>query len=517
MKRPFSIILFYVGDAKSNHQPFHSTLGLLIANGINPESATVFFSGSQPELNLNGPIPFKVECIKITESKLVSDFLNAGKQNKYSLVIFCHEHTINLNQSGLELFIMAAVNNPNTGMVYSDYNISDGIETTSVHLLKHHIGRLRDNQDFGNVFLFSQKAIENCIRLTDLSLENLFYHLRLCASENHEIIHIAGKQNGMPYTIFSKQHNINVFDYLLSPKNIQLEAERILSSHLIQIGALLKPDQEYRNRPEQKKDATLKASIIIPVNNRPEFIGTAIESVWKQTVTEIEAIIVVNGGHEDPTGAVVQRYQSDGDLYQSRKPNVRLIESDINNIGFSLNLGIEKARGTYYIQLDSDDRLKPNAVEKILEVFGSDSKIGMVIGSYDLWDLSADGSLKKRKDLPVIKHDEWTEENGRNNLLRINGAGAPRAISTQIIKEMGYFGTNTSPFAINYGEDYDMVLRISEHYRIGRIYEPIYEVVRHPGGTDHSIDQATIDRNNEAKDWMRKIAVKRRQLMKSLK
>jgi hypothetical protein len=79
---------------------------------------------------------------------------------------------------------------------------------------------------------------------------------------------------------------------------------------------------------------------------------------------------------------------------------------------------------------------------------------------------------------------------------------------------MGYFGINTSPFAINYGEDYDMVLRISEHYRIGRIYEPIYEVVRHPGGTDHSIDQATIDRNNEAKDWMRKMAVKRRQLIK---
>ncbi|MEE9190608.1 MAG: glycosyltransferase family A protein [Candidatus Neomarinimicrobiota bacterium] len=514
MIRSLSIILFCTGETKSDHRPFHSTLKFLVANGINPESITVFFAGSRPELDINAPILFTPKLIQMTKSNLVSDFINAANSNDYILVIFCQDNPVNLTQSGLELFIMAAKQNPNAGMIYSDYNIFDGTETISVHLLKHHVGRLRDNQDFGNIYFFKRKTIENCYRLSGVSLKNLPFHLRLCASEDHDIIHIAGKQNGMPYTVFAKQQNDSVFDYLLSSKNDQLEAEEILSSHLKQIGAFLIPNQGYHNRPKQKKDATLKASIIIPVNHRPDFIGMAIESILRQTVTDIEAIIVVNGGSEDPTSNVVRKYQTGGDMYQREKPDVRLIEIDINNIGYSLNLGIEKSRGTYYIQLDSDDRLKVNAVEKILEIFRSDSKIGMVIGSYDLWDLSADGSLKKRKDLPVVTHDEWTEENGRNNLLRINGAGAPRAIPTQIIKEMGYFGINTSPFSNNYGEDYDMVLRISELYRIGRIYEPIYEVVRHPGGTDHSIDQATIDRNNEAKDWMRKMAVKRRQLMK---
>jgi len=113
------------------------------------------------------------------------------------------------------------------------------------------------------------------------------------------------------------------------------------------------------------------------------------------------------------------------------------------------------------------------------------------------------------ENLPVVTHDEWTEENGRNNLLRINGAGAPRSIPIQLIRDIG-FSVNEEPFARNYGEDYHMVLQISEKHRIGRVWDAIYEVVRHSGGTDHSIDQATIDRNDEAKDYMRAAAIKRR-------
>ena len=113
------------------------------------------------------------------------------------------------------------------------------------------------------------------------------------------------------------------------------------------------------------------------------------------------------------------------------------------------------------------------------------------------------------ENLPVVTHDEWTEENGRNNLLRINGAGAPRSIPIQLIRDIG-FSVNEEPFARNYGEDYNMVLMISERHRIGRVWDAIYEVIRHSGGTDHSIDQVTIDRNDEAKDFMRKEAIERR-------
>ncbi|MCK4689679.1 MAG: glycosyltransferase, partial [Candidatus Marinimicrobia bacterium] len=199
-----------------------------------------------------------------------------------------------------------------------------------------------------------------------------------------------------------------------------------------------------------------------------------------------------------------------GTKYDQTKPPVTLIVTDINNIGLSLDLGIKKAKGKYYVQLDSDDRLKSDAVEKIIDVFDSDEKIGMVIGSYEMWEKKDTGEFFRIEEIPVVTHDEWTENNGRNNLLRVNGAGAPRSIPIQIIKDMGYFGINDEPYAQNYGEDYNLVLRISEEYRIGRIWDPIYEVVRHSGGTDHSIDQHTIDRNDEAKDYMRMKTIERR-------
>lgn len=135
----------------------------------------------------------------------------------------------------------------------------------------------------------------------------------------------------------------------------------------------------------------------------------------------------------------------------------------------------------------------------------------MVIGSYEVWELDdKTGKIDRVDSIPVVTHDEWTEENGRNNLLRINGAGAPRSIPINVIKEIGYFGINDEPFARNYGEDYEMVLKISEKYRIGRVWDPIYDVVRHSGGTDHNIDQSTVDRNDEAKDYMREQAIIRR-------
>ena len=164
----------------------------------------------------------------------------------------------------------------------------------------------------------------------------------------------------------------NVFDYLLSDENFQNEAEKVLTDHLKRIGAYLSPKQKYETRPISSIKPLKKASIIIPVNNRPDFIIEAIESAQKQTIQDIEIIIVVNGGEDDPTNQAVKRYIESGDKYSSDKPKVRLITTDINNIGFCLNLGVKQAQGEYYIQLDSDDRLKPDAVEKIIEKFESD-------------------------------------------------------------------------------------------------------------------------------------------------
>jgi len=415
-----------------------------------------------------------------------------------------------LKQGCLQVFQTALDRDPNAGMVYSDYVSETEDSHEEIRLLKHHSGRVRDNLDYGKVYFF-RRGILRQFGFLDEELNHLhFYDLRLKVSEISNLVHIGNRMGGHLYSVNNPKSSQNVFDYLMSGKEVQLEAENILTQHLIRIGAYLPPGWNYQNRPKKNTPSELKASIIIPVNDRPEFIGDAIVSVQNQTVQDIEVIIVVNGGDKDPTCVQVKRYQENGDLYNINAPKIRLIITDINNIGFCLNLGLRSAEGEFYVQLDSDDRLKKDAVEKILEKFSSDQRIGMVIGSYDVWEKSKDGDLSRMESIPTVTHAEWTEKNGRNNLLRINGAGAPRSIPVNLAEEIGLFGINEQPYSLNYGEDYEMVMKISEKYKIGRILDPIYEVVRHSGGTDHNIDQATVDRNDEAKDFMRLEAIRRR-------
>ena len=453
-----------------------------------------------------------IEIIDVDEKANLSQQLKAafaGLTAPYILYIDNRVNRVLLKQSALDLFLLSARRNKQMGMIYADYEQENEKNIDELHLLKHHSGRLRDNQDYGFVYFINHNALDD-INFPDEDIHyNALYDLRLKLSEKFELIHIANRFLGSIYTITASEKAHNVFDYLLSGKDQQEEAEKVLNDHLRRISAYLAPDAFYTKRPQAADKYPLKASVIIPVYNRPDFIAHAIESVQTQTVQDIEVIIVVNGGNDDPTIPVVQRYMRNGRLYDKTKPNVNLLITDINNIGFCLNLGAQTAKGAFYVQLDSDDRLKVNAIEKILKVYESDDTIGMVIGSYEVWEMKSGGEIVPMKDLPVVTHDEWTEENGRNNLLRVNGAGAPRSIPIDLIKQIG-FSMNEEPYARNYGEDYNMVLTISERHRIGRVWQPVYEVIRHSGGTDHSIDQQTIDRNDEAKDFMRLEALGRR-------
>ncbi|MEJ2053076.1 MAG: glycosyltransferase [Calditrichaceae bacterium] len=449
-----------------------------------------------------------------TPGKIFNKAVQSAK-GKYILYLYNPEIAVFLKQSAIDLFLQAYKRNTNTGMIYGDYELEENNDVKEIHLLKHHAGRLRDNQDYGRVFFFSREALETC-NPTDENLKfNMLYNLRLKISEKYKLIHIANRYAGSLYRIKAPVKKHNVFDYLLAGRDSQVEAEEVLTGHLKRIGAYLKPGEHFEQRPKLQHNFKLKASVIIPVNNRPEFIGTAIESVHAQTVQDIEVIVVVNGGETDPTAREVRRYMIGGDKYNSDKPGVKLLVHDINNLGLCLNTGAWAAEGEFYIQLDSDDRLKRDAVEKILSVYKQDPKTAMVIGSYEVWQKDESGKYSRMEELPVVTHDEWTEENGRNNLLRINGAGAPRSLPIALIRKIG-FGVNEEPYARNYGEDYNMVLEVSEHYRIGRVWDAIYEVVRHAGGTDHSIDQQTIDRNDEAKDYMRLQAIKRRVKLNTL-
>jgi len=505
-----AVLLFY---PENEPDSFKLTLKSIIDNSGEAQSIYIIGPEKNNELDksLNNYKNRKIIFINQMDETLGAQLNRVLEKitSTYLLLIDNRQSPVVLKKGAFELFDLACKRSKNPGLVYGDYELIDKNNTKEVHLLKHHIGRVRDNQDYGKIFYINTKALKN-INGADADLKfNTFYDLRLRLSENHEIIHVANRYAGSLYSIKAKGKSQNVFDYLLASKESQLEAEKVLSRHLKNIDAFLEPGRHYMKSPTAPPSNTLKASVIIPVNNRPEFIGTAIESVQAQTIQEIEVIVVVNGGENDTTISIAQRYMPGGDKYKIDLPQVKLLVFEINNIGLCLNMGAHEAKGEYYIQLDSDDRLKPDAVKKILEVYKSDPHIGMVIGSYEVWEKKSDGSLSRLKEIPVVTHDEWTEENGCNNLLRINGAGAPRSIPIELIRKIG-FSVNEEPFCRNYGEDYAMVLKISEKHKIGRVWDPIYEVVRHAGGTDHSIDQVTVDRNDEAKDYMRKEAILRR-------
>lgn len=510
-----NIIFHYSKSAEYDNDAFLRTVNSVFAQtkqnfevSIICEGITEAITKKIAAINANS---VNVNIIETDGQKLSVQLNEALKSSEAAghLYLDNRSQEITIKKSALEIYTLAVKNNGNIGLIYSDYEISANDEVKEIRLLKHHIGRVRDNQDYGKVSFVTSKALTEVGFLTDGVEFNALYDLRLKISEKYELTHISNRYAGSLYQVVAQAKAHNVFDYLLASKESQLEAEEILTAHLKRINAYLEPGAHYSPRPQVSEKASLKASIIIPVNNRPDFICDAIESVQAQTVKEVEIIVVVNGGDTDPTVKSVEKYLHGGEKYESSKPEVRLLVHDLNNLGLCFNSGANIARGEYYVQLDSDDRLIPDAVEKVLKVYESDPKIGMVIGSYEVWEKDETGNTTRMEEIPVVTHDEWTEENGRNNLLRINGAGAPRSIPIKLIQEIG-FSMNEEPFARNYGEDYQMVMNISEKHRIGRVWDPIYKVIRHSGGTDHSIDQNTVDRNDQAKDFMRKESILRR-------
>jgi len=453
-----------------------------------------------------------LQFVPMEDRALASALNSVLRQSSGEFVLYLDNpgHGLHLKKAALTLFRMAAERNQDAAYIYSDYDLAEAGGSREVKLLFHHFGRVRDNQDYGKAHFFRRSGLEAVAGFDENVKYNVLYDIRLKLSEKFRLLRIGNKYKGSLYTVQAAGKKTNVFDYLLAGKDVQIEAENVVTAHLKRIGAYLAPGSFAPVRKKVEDRSSLLASVIIPVGGRPEFIGTALDSVQAQTVKEVEAIVVVNGGEKDPTADEVRRYMKGGDKYDASKAEVRLFVVDINSIGFCLNLGARNARGKYYVQLDSDDRLKPDAVEKVLKVFNEEKNVGIVVGSYEVWEKHGDGSISRMEEIPVVTHDEWTEENGRNNLLRINGAGAPRCIPIHVIEEMGWFSLNDDPFARNYGEDYEMVNKIAEHYRVGRVWDAVYEVIRHSGGTDHAISQDLVDRNDEAKDDMRKHAIERR-------
>ena len=277
-----------------------------------------------------------------------------------------------------------------------------------------------------------------------------------------------------------------MFDYV-DPKNrsVQIEMEAACTDHLKMIGGYLPPHFKPVRFDEQTFQT--EASVIIPVRNRVRTIEDAIRSVLRQEASFPFNLIIIDNHSTDGTSERIQTIAATDPRIIHIQP-----ERDDLGIGGCWNIGIHhSACGKFAIQLDSDDVYSDeHTLRKIVEAF-YEQRCAMVVGTYRMTDFDM-------RTIPpgIIDHKEWTPENGRNNALRINGLGAPRAFYTPLLRKLNL--PNTS-----YGEDYALGLRISREYPIGRIYDVLYLCRRWEDNSDASLDVVKMNNHNIYKDKIR--------------
>ena len=396
-------------------------------------------------------------------------------------------------------------------MVYADrfnkFKIQNSkFKITEAPVIDYQLGALRDDFDFGAVLLWDTAKLKALVAEMDTEYEYAgLYDLRLRASQlsilnsQFSILHIP---EYLYYEVETdtRKSGEKLFDYV-DPRNraVQIEMEACVTAHLKRIGAYLQPD-EYQPLPEAG-EFPVTASVIIPCKNRARTIADAVRSALAQKVRAPYSfnVIVVDDNSTDGTAEILN------EMVNGKCPNGKLIvisqDKTWHAIGGNWNVAIHDPRcGKYAIQLDSDDTyFDEHTVQKFIDTFemvngkcpNGKCHYGMVIGTYQLTNMA--GEI-----LPpgVIDHREWTDENGRNNALRINGLGAPRGFYVPLLRTINYPTTK-------YGEDYAVGLRISRDWRIGRIYDVLYNCRRWEDNSDANCDIVAMNRNNWYKDRLR--------------
>ena len=395
----------------------------------------------------------------------------------------------------LERFLRTA---DDTGavMVYSDhYSLEEGA-LTKHPAIDYQAGSLRDDFDFGSLWLIKSQALLDYVAQTDRMDYQYagLYDLRLYLSRKGEIFHL----NEYLYTeaeLDTRKSGEKQFDYV-NPRNreVQIEMERACTAHLEKVGAIV--DTNFYRQPDfDEQDFACEASVVIPVFNREKTIADAVKSALSQKTNFPYNVIVVNNHSTDSTGEILDSID-DGRLIQIVPGRTDL------GIGGCWNVAVNSDHcGKFAVQLDSDDLYSsPKTLQKIVDAF-HEQKAAMIIGSYRMCDFDLN-------TLPpgLIDHKEWTEDNGCNNALRINGLGAPRAFFTPLVRQIQF--PNTS-----YGEDYALGLAFSRRYRIGRIYDELYLCRRWGGNSDAALSVERVNANNLYKDRLRTMELKARQQM----
>ena len=435
-------------------------------------------------------------CTFVITDRLESSntIVSIAENTDADYVMICTRHTtIGWGNNTLERFLRVA-DDTDAVMVYADHYkmVEDKMEKHPV--IDYQSGSLRDDFDFGSLWCIKAQALADYIAQPDREEYQFaaLYDLRLYLSRVGEIFHL----NEFLYSeaeLDTRKSGEKQFDYV-NPRNreVQIEMEKACTQHLSKVGALI--DTTFYRQPDfGEQEFEYEASVIIPVFNREKTVADAVKSALEQKASFKFNVIVVNNHSTDRTGEILDELKADN-LIQIVPERTDL------GIGGCWNEAIHsRFCGKFAVQLDSDDLYSsPKTLQKIVDAFYK-QKAAMIIGSYRMCDFDLN-------TLPpgLIDHKEWTEENGCNNALRINGLGAPRAFFTPLVRQIQF--PNTS-----YGEDYALGLAFSRRYRIGRIYDELYLCRRWGGNSDAALSVEKVNANNLYKDRLRTMELKARQ------
>jgi hypothetical protein len=406
--------------------------------------------------------------------------------------IYLNDNSIEWSAYAKERMLQTA-ENTKAGIVYADrYKWVDG-NMKPFPVIDYQPGSYRDDFDFGAVWLCRTEALRDALPFMKGGYRYAaLYDLRMKTALRHKIFHL----NEFLYT---EQENDNrksgekLFDYV-NPKNreIQIEMEQVCTETLKLQGAYLKP--VFKPVDFDGESFPVEASVIIPVRNREQTIEDAVRSAFMQDTNFPFNVIVIDNHSTDSTTEILRR------LAEENTKLVHIVTTEENlGIGGCWNMAAMDERcGKFAVQLDSDDMyLNEWTLAKIVNAFYQ-QQTAMIIGSYTLVDFHL-------REIPpgLIDHREWTPENGRNNALRINGLGAPRAYYTPVVRKIKF--PNTS-----YGEDYALTLALSRDYQIGRIYESLYLCRRWEGNSDGDLDINRLNAHNFYKDRLRTMELEAR-------
>ena len=453
----------------------------------------LFYALPAPDGNYNIPPP---DGTAVKESKNLSAFLK--KASGCYLLALDASKKIEFGSGALRRMLQIA-GDTQAGIIYSDYLIRRETQTTARPLIAYQRGSIRDDFNFGHALLFSTAAVKASLQkygALPRDPDSGFYDLRLKISLDHEIFHlpeflytVAAVKDAMPRTRKNRREEAH-FAYVAARNAArQKELELLATKYLKLSRAYLRP--RTKKATPAHVFSPVQASIIIPVLNRRQTIADALKSALAQKTAFNFNIIVVDNHSTDGTTDIVKAMAARYPAVQHLIP----VRRDLS-IGGCWNEAIYSPRcGRFAVQLDSDDIYSSPATLQTVVNMLIEGNYAMVVGSYTI----VNEHLKK---IPpgLIAHREWTNANGHNNLLRINGLGAPRAFDTAVLRRIGFPN-------VGYGEDYAVALRISREYKIGRIYKSLYLCRRWPANTDAALSVEKQNLNDFYKDKLRTMEI----------